>query len=134
MQLIMIKPQILFQLLLQVWEVNIIINIIMELIYNKLIPFKPFAAINLFGFVFARKEYKPLYERTLNHERIHTEQMKEMLYIFFYLWYLIEWIVKLFIYGKKSYNNISFEREAYQYDRYADYVQFRKKYNWIKHL
>ena len=49
----------------------------MKVIYNKLIPFKPFAAINLFGFVFARKEYKPLYERTLNHERIHTEQMKE---------------------------------------------------------
>lgn len=106
----------------------------MEPIYNKLIPFKPFAAINLFGFVFARSEKKPLKEKTINHERIHTEQMKEMLYIFFYLWYLIEWIVKLFIYGKKSYNNISFEREAYKYDRYADYVQFRKKYNWIKYL
>lgn len=106
----------------------------MKIIYNKFIPFKPFTAINLFGFVFARKEYKPLYERTLNHERIHTEQMKEMLYVFFYLWYLIEWLVKLPNYGKKSYNNISFEREAYQYDRYADYVQFRKKYNWIKYL
>ena len=98
----MIKPQILFQLLLQVWEVNIIINIIMEPIYNKLIPFKPFVAINLLGFVFARSEKKPLQEQTINHECIHTEQMKEMLYIFFYLWYLIEWIVKLFIYGKKS--------------------------------
>lgn len=106
----------------------------MKVIYNKLIPFKPFVAINLFGFVFARKEYKPLYERTLNHEHIHTEQMKEMFYIFFYLWYLIEWIVKLFIYGKKSYNNISFEREAYQYDKYADYVYCRKRYDWIKYL
>lgn len=106
----------------------------MKVIYNKLIPFKPFVAINLFGFVFARKEYKPLYERTLNHERIHTEQMKEMLYIFFYLWYLVEWIVKLFIYGKKAYNNISFEREAYQYDRYVDYVYCRKRYDWIKYL
>lgn len=106
----------------------------MRVIYNKYIPFKPFTAINLFGLVFARKEGKPLSKNTVYHESIHTEQMKEMLYIFFYLWYLIEWIVKLFIYGKKSYNNISFEREAYQYDRYADYVQFRKKYNWIKYL
>lgn len=106
----------------------------MKIIYNKLIPFKPFTAINLFGFVFARKEEKPLSKNTVYHESIHTEQMKEMLYVFFYLWYLIEWLVKLPNYGKKSYNNISFEREAYQYDRYADYVQFRKKYNWIKYL
>ena len=106
----------------------------MKVIYNKLIPFKPFVAINLFGFVFARSEKKPLQEQTIIHERIHTEQMKEMFYIFFYLWYLIEWIVKLFIYGKKSYNNISFEREAYKYDRYADYVYCRKRFSWIRLL
>ena len=106
----------------------------MRVIYNKYIPFKPFTAINLFGFVFARKEEKPLSKNTVYHENIHTEQMKEMLYVFFYLWYFIEWIAKIPKYGKAAYYNISFEREAYRHDRYADYVQFRKKYNWIKHL
>lgn len=33
----------------------------MKIIYNKLIPFKGFIAINLFGIIFVRKEYKKLY-------------------------------------------------------------------------
>lgn len=39
-----------------------------------------------------------------------------MLFIFFFLWYFIEWTVKLFKYGvkdNKAYYNLSFEREAY---------------------
>ncbi len=79
----------------------------MRVIYNSLIPFKGFIAINLFGIVFARKEYKELSRRTLNHEAIHTAQMKEMLYIGFYIWYLSEWLIKLSVYGKKAYENIS---------------------------
>lgn len=106
----------------------------MKVIYNNIIPFRGFTAINLFGVIFARKECEPLSKRTLNHEAIHTEQMKELLYVGFYIWYVVEWLVKLCIYGKEAYRNVSFEREAYQYDRYADYVQFRKKYNWIKYL
>lgn len=34
----------------------------MKVIYNNIIPFRGFTAINLFGFIFARKEYKPLPE------------------------------------------------------------------------
>lgn len=95
---------------------------LMKVIYNSLIPFKGFIAINLFGIVFARKEYKELSRRTLNHEAIHTAQMKEMLYVFFYLWYVIEWIIKLFRYG----------HNAYQSDRC--YLKVRKHYAWLKVL
>ena len=105
----------------------------MEIVRNNIIPFKGYKCVNLFGILFVRDD-AVIGSVDINHESIHTAQMKEMLYVFFYLWYLIEWLVKLPKYGKKSYNNISFEREAYQYDRYADYVQFRKKYNWIKYL
>lgn len=107
---------------------------LMKVIYNSLIPFKGFSAINLFGIVFARKEYKELSQRTLNYEAIHTAQMKEMLYIGFYIWYLSEWLIKLPVYGKKAYENISFEREAYafQSDRY--YLKVRKHYAWLKVL
>lgn len=91
----------------------------MKIVYNNILPVKGFTAMNLFGIIFARNEYKPLTRRIQNHEAIHTVQMKEMLYIFFYFWYLVEWLVKLFRYGRNAYENISFEREAYTY-------QFRK--------
>lgn len=104
----------------------------MKILYNKFLPFPGFTAINLFGLIFARDEYKPLGKRTLNHEAIHTAQMKELLYVGFYLWYVIEWLVKLFIYGKQAYRNISFEREAYAYEGYEGYLSIRKPYKWIQ--
>ena len=64
----------------------------MKIKYSKIIPFKGFYAINLFGTYFIRKEFegKSVPKKTLNHEAIHTEQMKELGYIFFYIWYFIE--------------------------------------------
>ena len=63
-----------------------------KIIYNKLIPFKGYVAINLFGIIFARKEYKAQIENNyfrkatlLNHELIHTAQYKELLYVFYLL-------------------------------------------------
>ena len=85
----------------------------MKIIYNNLIPFKGFIAINLFGVLFVRNEYKNRFESegfstttTLNHESIHTEQIKELGYIFFYIWYFIEWLLRL-PFGN-AYYNISF--------------------------
>ena len=108
----------------------------MKVIYNNIIPFRGFTAINLFGFIFARKEYEPLAKRTLNHEAIHTEQMKEMLYVFFYLWYVIEWLVRLVQYrnARMAYRNISFEREAYMNQGNMGYLQGRGRYAWWKYL
>lgn len=99
----------------------------MKIIYNNIIPFPGFAAINLFGVVFARKKYRPLSETTINHEAIHTAQMKELLYVGFYLCYLAEWIVRLFMKGS-AYRNISFEKEAYRCQRIPGYVQTRQRF------
>lgn len=108
----------------------------MKVIYNKYIPFKGYVAINLFGIIFARKEFNPISERTLNHERIHTVQMKELLFVFFYLWYGIEWIIRLIQYRdrKEAYLNISFEREAYVNQSNTDYLKSRKYYQNLKYL
>lgn len=100
----------------------------MKIIYNKIIPFKGFLAINLFGIIFARK---PLNQYVVNHEKIHTAQMKELAYIFFYILYVLEWFIKLFIYGSKAYYNISFEKEAFNNMYNLDYLKTRKHYNWI---
>jgi len=102
--------------------------------YNSLVPFKGFVAMNFFGIILARKEFKPLSDRTVRHEKIHTAQMREMLYIPFYAWFIIEWIVKLFKYGSKSYDNISFEREAYKNEHDIGYLAKRKHCAWFRYV
>ena len=107
----------------------------MKVKYSKIIPFKGFYAINLFGTYFIREEFKgqKITKKTLNHEAIHTEQMKELGYIFFYIWYFIEWLIQLCLHGKEAYYWISFEREAYDNDKNYKYLNKRKHYNWFKY-
>lgn len=71
----------------------------MRIIRNSYIPFRGFTAMNLLGVLFVRREAAELTPETLNHEKIHSAQMREMLYIPFYIWYLLEWILRLFLPG-----------------------------------
>lgn len=106
----------------------------MKMIRNNLIPFKGFKAVNLFGVVFVRKECR-MSEVDLNHEAIHSVQMRELFYLFFYLWYVVEWLVRLCMPGN-AYRNISFEREAYVNEGDLCYLQKRKVfgYNFLRYL
>ena len=104
----------------------------MKIIRQNILPPKGFLAINLFGLLFCKKDAKINYV-IVNHESIHTSQMKDMLYIPFYLWYVTEWLVKLLFKGN-AYRNISFEREAYDNQYNLNYLKERKRYNWIKRL
>ena len=104
----------------------------MKVIRNKFIPFPRYKAINLFGVLFVRGDAK-VDEKTIRHESIHTAQMQEMLYIFFYLWYVVEWVVRLFMKGN-AYRRISFEREAYENEGDLDYLSDRTWFAWIEYL
>lgn len=104
----------------------------MKIIYNNIIPFPGYKAINLFGLLFVRKG-AVMSEKDINHESIHTAQMKEMLYIFFYIWYIIEWVIRLFKKGN-AYRNISFEQEAYSNEDNLEYLKDRKHYAWFKYI
>jgi len=112
----------------------------MKIIYSNIIPFKGYVAINLFGVLFARNEYKGhISDVVINHEEIHTEQMRELLYIGFYLWYVIEWLIKL-PFHKNAYRAISFEREAYAHQTktpegmYIYRKVVRKRFAFLKYL
>jgi hypothetical protein len=106
----------------------------MKTIYNKFIPFKGFKIMNFFGILFIRSEYKDrITEIDINHEKIHSAQMKELLYIPFYILYLIEWIIRLFV-NNNAYKNISFEREAYANQKNLDYLKTRKHYSNFKYV
>ena len=109
----------------------------MKIVYNNIIPFKGFLAINLFGILFVRSEYKGrVTEKVVTHETIHTKQMKEMLYVFFYLWYIIEWLIRLcFTWNThEAYRKISFEQEAYLYEKFPNYPNVRTHFNWVQFL
>ena len=105
----------------------------MKIIVNNIIPFKGFAAINLFGFLFVRKGVT-VTARMIRHETIHTKQMQDLLFVFFYAFYIFEWLVKLCFYGKQAYRNISFEREAYSNEADTCYLVTRKHFAFLKYI
>lgn len=105
----------------------------MLVIKNSLIPFKGYKCINICGILFVRKGCT-MKDGDYNHESIHSSQIFEMLIIFFYLWYILEWIIRLFQYNftHQAYRNISFEREAYANGDNPNYKH--PFYGWIKYL
>lgn len=107
----------------------------MKTIRNNIIPPRGFSAINLFGILFVRKTAS-ISDRTLRHEYIHTMQMKEMLYVFFYLWYAIEWLIRLMVIhdSHKAYRAVSFEQEAYTFQNLGTYKHTRKHFSWFKYV
>lgn len=109
----------------------------MKIIRNNIIPFGGYKLINICGIIFAKKNAE-ISEIDLNHEKIHSCQIFEMLIIFFYLWYGIEWFIRFFFskdrFTKYAYKNMTFEREAYINQENMNYISKRKHYNWIKLL
>jgi len=102
--------------------------------------FMRIGGITLWPFVILREIYdstppwRRRAARIINHETIHIKQQEEMLIIPFYIWYVTEWFIKLFIYGGQAYYNISFEREAFDNDDNLSYLSGRKRYAWIKRV
>lgn len=107
----------------------------MKIIRNKYIPFSGYKCINLFGILFVKNNAK-IDDVTINHEAIHTAQIRELLYIFFYMLYVIEWFARLiqFRNGYMAYRNTSFEREAYQNEGDLHYLKSRRFFNFLKYL
>lgn len=101
----------------------------MKVVHVKRFPPGNYIAINLFGVVFT-KEFLSTTE--LNHERIHTAQMKELLYLPFYVWYVCEWAVLLLRYRNpyKAYRSIRFEREAYAHQHDLNYLRSRRHFRY----
>lgn len=105
----------------------------MKIIYSRYLPVKGFRAINLFGILFARKEQPLPNSEIINHELIHTRQMLELLVIGFYLWYVVEWLIKWLVYRDRlvAYRNIGFEREAFENEANPDYLKSRRRYRFL---
>lgn len=63
----------------------------------------------------------------INHERIHLQQQLELLIVFFYVWYVSEWIYYYFKFGNwwAAYHAIRFEKEAYANEKDLNYLKNR---------
>ncbi|MBQ7420958.1 MAG: hypothetical protein IJV27_02250 [Prevotella sp.] len=104
----------------------------MIIIRSRFLPPKKYDAINILGLFFCRPGLI-ITSELINHERIHTAQMLEMGIIFYYIWYFIEWLIRLPMKGR-AYENLSFEREAYKYMYDMNYLKARRHYAWIHFL
>ncbi len=101
------------------------------MIVIKILPRnKRIAAMAIFPFILITKG-SLLSDRIRRHEMIHFRQQLEMLILPFYLWYILEWLIRTIATGKDSYRSISFEKEAYANEHIIGY---RKWFGWIKYL
>ena len=91
--------------------------------------------VNLFGTFWAR-DTSWIDRFVVNHERVHTAQQRELLFVPFYIVYLIELCVRRFQYSSwnEAYYNISFEREAYTHGHDLEYLKSRPLFAWRKYL
>ena len=121
----------------------------MKIKYSSIIPFKGFYAINLFGVMFVRKEFKdsnPPDKYDINHVEIHNTQAKDFCkilwlgYCVYYIIYFIFWLIELIRPPYNSaYRDNCFEKEAYYNGRNLDYLTTREKWSvfkkeyWINH-
>lgn len=104
-------------------------------VYNHVLPPRGYKCINLLGFLFVRYG-TTLTDKNIRHEYTHTLQMRETLYIGFYLLYALLFIVAFLYYWnwKKSYKMIAFELEANDGEDNEDYNTSRTHYAWAGYV
>ena len=106
------------------------------LIFSKHLFFSTFNAVAIWPFIILKEKELKNDFILINHENIHLRQQKEMFWILFFLFYIIEYFIKLIIYKKPklAYFNLSFEREAYQNEQNLNYLRQRKFWNFLNYL
>lgn len=114
--------------------------------------------ITLGPFVFSKKPKNRISQEVVNHECLHAQQWNEtailtgifllsavivfhihpawmfMAGAAYYIWYVVEYLLKLIIYRNKdsAYRNISFEQEAYLNQSDSNYLENRGYFSWIR--
>ena len=103
---------------------------------NKFLLAKGFNGVSLWPFIILKDKSFKNDLVLLNHEKIHLKQQAEMLLLFFYVWYGIEFGIRYLQYKNKflAYRNISFEREAYTNEFNLSYLKNRRFWDFLKFL
>ena len=126
-----------------------------------LLAFSSCHTITLGPFVFSKLTEDNIPQRVRNHETCHSYQWIEMATvtgcaililqlvlgispwwylvaaIAFYIWYAVEWLVRLLVYkdAKMAYRKVSFEQEAYSSEHNCNYIENRLLFSgWLQYL
>lgn len=108
----------------------------MFLVVNKYLLRQNFVGITLWPFIVMRSKDLRKDRVFINHEKIHIRQQAEMLVLFFFIWYFVEYLFRLLQYRDRyiAYLNISFEREAYARELELDYLKQRPFWSFLSHV
>lgn len=103
-------------------------------VFKYLVP-NGFRGFTFFPFVFLADKKDKSNLILLNHERIHVRQQMELLILFFFVWYGIEFLIRFVQYGnrREAYRNISFEREAYANEKNLHYLKQRFFWSFLRY-
>lgn len=102
----------------------------------KIVKRLPAAGMALYPFILLKREAYKSDKFLINHEKIHLRQQLELLIVFFYLLYALNYLVNLCFYRSrhKAYRQIVFEKEAYNHDSDLNYLKNRPFWNWLRYL
>jgi len=108
----------------------------MFLIVAKYLIPKGYRGMALFPFILVKYDFDRTNATFVNHEKIHLRQQLEMLVLPFFIWYFLEFLIRLIQYKNKdlAYRNISFEREAYQNETNTNYLKNRSFFQFLNYL
>ena len=108
----------------------------MFLIVAKYLIPKGYRGMAVFPFVLMKYDLDKANMIFVNHEKIHLKQQKEMLILPFFIWYFLEYLIRLIQYKNAAlaYQNISFEREAYANETDFNYLKNRTFFQFLKYI
>lgn len=124
-----------------------------------LLYFSTCHTITLGWFVLSKRSSEEIPQEVKNHETIHSMQWTELTMFsglillvlvlwlnvtpwwmlaapfIYYLWYVLEYLIKVFTFGYRAYSHISFEQEAYDNQSDDDYVENRRMFTgWLRRI
>ena len=108
----------------------------MILIVFKYLTPRGFRGLTFFPFVFLMNKEDVLDKVFVNHEKIHLRQQLELLVLPFYVWYVMEFLIRWIITKDKNvaYRNISFEKEAYTNEKDLNYIESRSFWKFLNYF
>lgn len=103
------------------------------IIISKYIVPKGYLGLTIFPFIFLKRENLSLNRTIINHEKIHLRQQIELLIVPFYLFYVVEFLIRYIILKdwKTAYLSISFEKESYKNESDLKFLRKRPFWNFI---
>nr|WP_298900187.1 hypothetical protein [uncultured Psychroserpens sp.] len=107
----------------------------MVLISKYIVP-RGYVGITIFPFIFLKNYNLKTNAILVNHERIHLRQQLEMLVVPFYVFYCVEFLIRLIVMKNwhQAYRRISFEQEAYRNEKDLNYLKSRPFYSFLSYL